>query len=161
MKILEGVKFKEISAGDVHSLGIDEQGNLWAWGSNSSGQLGNGTTTNSSIPIKIKEGTKFRKIASGCYCSLAIDEQGNLWAWGSNLHGQLGNGTTENTSEPIQIMEEIKFKSVTGSTSSWTHSVVIDIEGNVWTAGDNRFGQLGRITEGRTSNLFQRIEIEK
>ena len=217
IQIKEGTKFKEVSAGVSYSLAIDEQGNLWAWGYNRNGQLGDGTTTDSSIPIQIKEGTKFKEVSAGLYHSLAIDEQGNLWAWGDNRYGQLGDGTTTNSSIPIQIKEETKFKEVSsryystlaideqenlwawGNNRGYGHlgneindnisiptqimvgikvkevamgsasggrpySVVIDIEGNVWTAGSNWYGQLGRKTDEyfsgmKSSYTFQRIEI--
>ena len=217
VQIKEGTKFKKVGSGHWYSLAIDEQGNLWAWGYNRNGQLGDGTTTNSSIPIQIKEGTKFKEVSAGLYHSLAIDEQGNLWAWGDNRYGQLGDGTTTNSSIPIQIKEETKFKEVSsryystlaideqenlwawGNNRGYGHlgneindnisiptqimvgikvkevamgsasggrpySVVIDIEGNVWTAGSNWYGQLGRKTDEyfsgmKSSYTFQRIEI--
>ena len=161
VKILEGTKFKEISAGNSHCLAIDEDGNLWSWGQNHMGQLGDGTTTNSNIPVKILEGTKFKKISAGYYCSSAIDEEENLWSWGLNSEGQLGNGTTTNINIPVKILEGTKFKNVAiGSAAGGrAYSVAIDIDGNVWTTGNNFFGQLGRNQMKDNDHTFQRIEI--
>ncbi len=49
----------KLVAGGSHNLVVDERGNLWAWGNNNCGQLGDGTTDNSMVPIQIKQGTKF------------------------------------------------------------------------------------------------------
>ena len=58
-------KIAKISAGIQHNLAIDEEGNLWAWGVNYYGELGDGTTTVRRVPIQIKNGTKFKEIAAG------------------------------------------------------------------------------------------------
>ncbi len=78
---------------------------LESWGYNSSGQLGNGTTTNSSVPtpVSLPSGVGVTSSAAGGYHSLAIGTDGNLYAWGQNGFGQLGNGTTTNVSTPIVI----------------------------------------------------------
>ena len=92
-----------MSAGEKHSLAIDYEGNLWSWGYNIYGQLGDGTTTEKLNPIKITEGIKFEKVYARCYSSLAIDVNGNLWSWGSNGNGELGDGTTTDRLTPVQI----------------------------------------------------------
>jgi len=88
-----GTKFKLADAGSVHSAAIDESGNLWTWGYNKYGRLGDGTTTDKSTPILIKSGIKFKNLSAGYNYTLAIDELGKLWAWGYNNVGQLGDGT--------------------------------------------------------------------
>lgn len=86
------IVFKEISVGENHTLAIDSDGNLWAWGYNDRGQLGTENTNFSVCPIQIKKGTKFSKVAAGQWYSLAIDEDGNLWSWGYQGGGRLGDG---------------------------------------------------------------------
>lgn len=116
-----------------HTLGIDAEGNLWAWGRNKNGELGNGTTENSSKPIQIMKGTKFKKVdTSASWTSFAIDEDGNLWGWGNNSQGQLGNETKgSNVTTPLKIAEGIRFKDI----SAGLYNVAIDEEGNLWTWG--------------------------
>src|SRR2546422_7779311 len=60
-------------------------GPAWAWGWNGYGQLGNGTTTDSSTPVAVSmpTGVTFTAIAAGLYFSLALDSSGHAWAWGS------------------------------------------------------------------------------
>ncbi len=140
-------KIAKIAAGGFHSLAIDEEGNLWAWGANDKGQLGDGTTSRRLTPVPIMEGTKFKEIVATNH-SLAIDEEGNLWAWGYNSDGQLGNGGSGNITvskapcqtEPVQIKSGTKFKKI--AASNW-HSLAIDEDGNLWVWGMNHIGQLG------------------
>ena len=93
---------KEVSLGNKHSAAIKEDGSLWMWGWNDNGQLGDGTTTNTSTPIKILEDVK--EVSLGQGYSAAIKEDGSLWMWGQNDYGQLGDGTTEDRYTPICIM---------------------------------------------------------
>src|SRR5262249_14314493 len=84
-------------------------GTLWSWGSNSLGQLGNGSTVSQSSPIQIGASTSWTSIQAGGLSSsssnfaLATQSNGSLWAWGDNSNGGLGNGTTVNSSSPVQI----------------------------------------------------------
>jgi alpha-tubulin suppressor-like RCC1 family protein len=103
VKIKDGTSFASVAAGRYHSLALDKDGSLWAWGLNEDGELGDGTTSNKHTPVKIKEGTSFASIAAGNRHSLAIDEDGGLWAWGANWFGQLGDGTTTDRDKPVQI----------------------------------------------------------
>jgi hypothetical protein len=139
-----------------HSLAIDANGGLWAWGYNWGGQLGDGTTENRSSPVKIKSGTHFASVSAGYDHSLAIDDDGGLWAWGSNGRGQLGNGTSgwdENKNEPIKIKDGTRFLSITAGGASMMsvipvgHSLAIDENGGLWAWGTNWGGHLGDGTD--------------
>ena len=83
-----------IAAGFDHSLARTSTGQVLAWGSNDYGQLGNGTTTNSSTPVAVSlpSGTTITAIAGGSFHSLALSSSGQVLAWGRNYEGQLGNG---------------------------------------------------------------------
>ena len=75
----------DVASGYYHVLALDQDNNLWAWGRNNKGQLGNDTTTNSNTPIQIFKGHKFRKIAAGNNISAAIDFNGHVYQWGNNV----------------------------------------------------------------------------
>jgi len=79
-------KWEFVSAGGGHTVALDEDGQLWAWGRNNYGQIGYGTTTNSNIPVLVEvEGVgKWKHASAGWNCTLAIDENGSLWTWGGN-----------------------------------------------------------------------------
>jgi YD repeat-containing protein len=91
IQIKSGTKFSSVSARNSRTLAIDTSGNLWAWGYNGNGLLGDETTTDSSTPIQIKSGTTFSSVTAGNYHTLAIDISGDLFFWGCNNSGQLGN----------------------------------------------------------------------
>ena len=94
----------KLSFGD-HSAVITEDGSLYTWGRNGYGQLGNGTTTNSSIPIKIMDNVDSVSLEHSH--GAAITKDGSLYTWGDNEYGQLGNGTTTDSLVPIKIMDNV------------------------------------------------------
>ena len=103
---ISGIHFVQVVAGDSHSLGLTSEGPVFAWGNNSSGQLGNGITTSSSTPVQVTgvggSGmlTGVTSIAAGAFHSLALTATGVI-AWGSNDYGKLGDGTTTQRSTPV------------------------------------------------------------
>ncbi len=115
-------------------MAIDESGNLWAWGENRYGQLGDGSKENRSSPVQIKASTKFKEVGVYGSHTMAIDESGNLWAWGDNSYGQLGDGTKEDRSTPVQINAGTKFKVVKAFRND---TFAIDERGNLWNSDAN------------------------
>jgi hypothetical protein len=94
------------SVGGGHSLFIKADGRLWAMGSNSSGQLGDGSTTSRSSPIEVASGVS--AVAAGNGHSLLVTTDGPLWAVGYNSDGQLGDGTTTDRNMPVQVASRIR-----------------------------------------------------
>lgn len=82
VSLIDGV-IVDIAAGTDHNLALDQQGNLWAWGRNDYGQIGNGTTIDQCTPTQIMRGHKFKKISAGNNISAAIDVDGYLYVWGN------------------------------------------------------------------------------
>lgn len=116
-----------------HSLAIKTDGTLWAWGSDASGQIGNGSiiTGNQLNPTQIQiPGGPWQSVSAGDEHSLAIKMDGTLWAWGSNADGQLGDGTTSNKTSPFSVAGTWKFVSAGGR-----HSVGIKTDGTLWRWG--------------------------
>ncbi|WP_426483055.1 T9SS type A sorting domain-containing protein [Chryseobacterium sp. R2ACT005] len=132
--------WKTVSAGTFHSLGIKTDGTLWAWGNNQFGYLGDGTTTNRTIPTKIGTATDWEDIAVGESHNLGLKSNGSLWAWGMNINGGLGDGTTIGKLIPIQIGTATNWKSITAGNY---YSVAIKTDGTLWAWGYNGHGQLG------------------
>jgi len=97
--------FCQISAGSNHSLAIDKNGKIWAWGNNGYGELGDGTTNSKITPVAVAgQNRTFCKINSGLFCSLAIDKHGGAWAWGgTNFNGELGNGSITSSLTPMRV----------------------------------------------------------
>lgn len=117
---------------------------MWAWGLNSSGQLGDATTTRRSAPVKIPVLTSVAVIAAGATHSAAIKTDGSLWIWGSNASNQLGDGTTTTRTSPIRVTALSDVSAVALGTS---HTLAVQkADGSVWAWGLNTNGQLGNGT---------------
>ena len=144
-----GTIFTAIAAGSDHSLALDQNGHAWAWGNNFEGQLGNGSTTNSSVPVAVDmpTGVIFTKIiaAAGSYHSAALDQDGRAWDWGDNFSGELGNGTTTMSTTPVMVALPASTSFTVLAIGSY-HSVALDPGGNAWTWGDNQEDELGNGT---------------
>jgi alpha-tubulin suppressor-like RCC1 family protein len=113
----------------------------WAWGGNSSGQLGDGTTVNKSSPIQIGASADVAFIAVAASGSAAyIKNNGTLWMFGSGLGGVLGQGNTTSYSSPVQVGTGTTWAAVAVG-SSITRAIKTD--GTLWAWGDNTSGQLG------------------
>jgi alpha-tubulin suppressor-like RCC1 family protein len=92
-----------ISAGELHTVALKNDGTVWAWGRNNYGQLGDGTTTDSDTPVQASGLTGITAIAAGESHTVALKNDGTLWAWGRNNYGQLGDGTTTDSDTPVQV----------------------------------------------------------
>ena len=131
----------KISAGCYHGLALRSDGTVWAWGMNSSGQLGDGTTTQRTVPEEVISGTvQATAICAGGYHSLAIKSGGSLWAWGMNSYGELGDGTTTEHNSPEQITG---LSGATQICAGQYHSLAMRNDGSVWAWGNGFNGQLG------------------
>lgn len=114
--------WQDISAGNYHSLGV-KNGELYSFGHNTFGQLGNNSNEHSSLPVKVGSKSDWVKVRTGNYHSLAIDSSGSLWSWGLNSHGQLGLGdNTNNRNAPTKIsgvwqaFEDFTFSNLSNSS---------------------------------------------
>ncbi len=135
-----------VTCGYNHSLVLKSDGTVWACGSNSYGQLGDGSTTDSNTLIQVSDLADITDIAGGQYHSLALKSDGTVWAWGSNSYGQLGDGSYTDKSTPGQILN---FGGIIAIACGETHNLALKSDGTVWAWGRNDYGQLG---DGTTSD---------
>jgi len=139
--------FRVISAGSSHTAAITMSNELWVWGNNNSGQLGDGTSMRRYLPIRIGSGTSWSYVTAGASFTVAITTSGQLWAWGNNFHGQLGDGTRNTRLTPVRVGTATNWRSVSAGNS---HVVAITTSGQLFAWGNNENGQLGDgTTEGR------------
>ncbi len=135
-----------------HSLALKSDGTVWAWGYNSSGQLGDGTATNRKTPVQVSGLSNVQAIAAlGSHC-LALKSDGTVLAWGNNYSGQIGDGTTTNRYTPVQVLSGIV--AIAGGNG---HSLAIKTDGNVWAWGWNGKGQIG---DGTTTNRYTPVQVQ-
>ena len=156
--------YLQVSAGYSYSLALGSDGNAYAWGNNSHGQLGDGTTSERHAPVRVKTPDRstypdlpadftYLQVSAGGDHSLALGSDGNAWAWGSNTYGQLDNNTASGTSDanpvpmrvrdPASPTDTSKGLQATQVSAGYTHSLAVGSDGNAWAWGDNSNGQLG------------------
>lgn len=149
----DGVKIKEIAAGDSHVLALDLDGNVWVWGRNNDNQLGLANTTEAILPTKLELGQRIVKVAAGYNQSFAITDDNKLIAWGLNENGELGIGTNDEKAEPTMIKN---VKNVLDIAVGRTHSILVTTNGEVYTTGNNSYGSLSGTVSKR--NRFAKVE---
>lgn len=156
-----GIRIRAISAGCDHSLAITSAGRLLAWGYNKEGELGNGTTTSSDVPVRVKlpSGAIASIIAGGCYHSIAMTSAG-LFGWGRNDNGQLGNGTTTSSDVPVPISIVRRGPPIGRPVSLFAgcfHTLVLFSKGAILAWGYNALGQLGN---GTTTDSSTAVSVQ-
>lgn len=158
-------------ASNSSSYAICTNGTLWAWGSNNSGQLGNGSFINSFFPVQVSGLTNIIAVAgsSPAYYqinfpahTLALKDDGTVWAWGYGGNGQLGVGTYASSNIPLQVSG---LSGVIAISCGANSSYALKNDGTVWSWGRNEYGQLGNGTTIinniplQISNLSNVVEI--
>jgi alpha-tubulin suppressor-like RCC1 family protein len=167
--VLEGVR--AVSAGGDHSLALLSNGTVVAWGSNGSGELGNGTTTSSQVPVKVNlslpSGVTVTAISAGLEHSLALLSNGTVRAWGEDLFGELGDGTFTRSINPAAVCavgamapcSEGNGNVLTGASAiaaGADHSIALLGGGSAVAWGDNEQGELGN---GSSSPLESNVPL--
>jgi alpha-tubulin suppressor-like RCC1 family protein len=150
IKIMDDVA--QVAAGSSHTLAIKTDGSLWAWGSNSYGELGDGTTSPKTTPTKILD--NISQVSAGSNHSIAISSDNILYSWGINDYlGILVDGTSNATLLPISIYNE-----VLEVDASRNNTIFLTSDGSVFAFGDNSNGQLGY--ENSDFNVPVKIPID-
>ena len=150
---LAGVKVAAISAQALHCLALASDGRVFAWGENSVGQLGNGTTNNSSEPVAVDlsgalAGKTVTAIAAGSGYSLALTAAGEIFGWGYNGRGALGDGTNITRLSPVAVdLSGLPLGAkVTSLAAGADFRLALTSDGKIVAWGCNDFGQLGDST---------------
>lgn len=139
-------RWKMVATGSFFTLGIKSDGSLWAWGRNSNGQLGDGTTVDRPKPVRV--GENFAFVAAGISSSLGIKADGTLWGWGSNFAGTLGDGTKTDRHTPVLIGSGYTFVDTLSA-----QTLALKTDGTLWTWGTNTFG----LGDGTTTSALSPI----
>jgi len=154
--LVEGnLKAKSIAAGGIsslwgwqgypfksdHTCAVDLDGDVYCWGYNTSGQLGNKDNKTSFIPVKVSGIKNINQITSGAKHSCALNNAGEVYCWGEGTNGQLGNGLSDNQSSPVKVinLDNNTVQIIAGGESTCT----LNNSGEVFCWGSNRWRQLG------------------
>ena len=149
-----------IATGGAHSCASLTDGTVWCWGANDRGQLGNGTFSFSSPPVKVNKLKNVTAIAAGGAHSCALLADETVWCWGANSTGQLG---LDATSDGCRFLGDIvpcsvnpvpvrSISNVAAIAAGKDYTCARLTDGTVQCWGANSWGQLGRDTSlGSTS----------
>ena len=132
----------QISSGRYNTCGIKTDGTLWCWGSNGSGQLGQGDASDRSTATQVGVATNWANVSTGGAHVCATKTDGTLWCWGANTNGQVGVGDNTNRTTPTQVGTDTTWTQVSGANAS-SHSCGIKSNGTLWCWGLNTYGRLG------------------
>jgi alpha-tubulin suppressor-like RCC1 family protein len=130
-------------AGGYQSIAICPDSTVATWGSNDNGQLGNGLSTDSSVPISLNSITNVIAVSSGYSYYLALTESGEVWSWGTNQNGELGNNSNTNSNTPVQING---LSNITDIAGGFNQSIALKSDGTVWVWGNGSDGAMGNST---------------
>lgn len=156
-------EFIHVESGRTHSMAIDKNGSLWAWGNNSLGELGDGTTTPRGVPKKVMDNVK--SVAAGDRFTVAVKNDGTLWTWGDNRSGQTGDGTggssigTGGTYDAITLLPKKVMENVKAVSAGIQSVYAIKNDDTLWAWGGNQAGEIGNGTAGFDNSQLTPVKI--
>ena len=130
------------------SHAITADGKLYSWGSNSAGEIGDGTTTYRKEPVAVDmsgalAGKTVAKVAGSSLHTLALTTEGKVYSWGENFGGQLGLGDTTDRLTPQLVEGALVGKTIVAISASTSHNLVLASDGTVYGWGNNIYGTVG------------------
>ena len=161
-----GTTVSAIAAGTDHDLAVTSTGAVYAWGLNSTGQLGDGSTASSSLPVPVQlpPGVIVTAVAGGAGHSLALTSTGVVYAWGDDTHGQLGDGANAEEDTPVTVdlpagVTVTAIAAGDGDPDGLTggYSLALTSTGVVYAWGDNASDDLG---DGSTTDSSVPVPVQ-
>jgi alpha-tubulin suppressor-like RCC1 family protein len=127
-----------ISSGNDDSVALDSSGRVWDWGANNLGQLGDGNTSDSAVPVEVSLPAQAVQIFSGGDSKkdgseIALLSNGEVWAWGDDVDGELGDGGSGYSDRPVEV-QGLSGDIVAVATDAYS-SYALESSGEVWTWG--------------------------
>jgi alpha-tubulin suppressor-like RCC1 family protein len=133
--------FQDVKAGWDHSCGLTTDARILCWGSNVTGQLGDGSRTVSFTPVPVIGNREFASVSTGTYHSCGITSDNRLFCWGWNSYGQLGIASSAwDNPVPTEVAGGRRYRAV---EAGQFHTCAISTDGRTYCWGRNRKGQLG------------------
>jgi len=154
---------QRVVLGTYFTVALKDDGTMLAWGNNTQGQLGDGTTVTKVNPVVVADAlgnpiTGIQSIAAGLNHALALKNDGTMLAWGVNNLGQLGDGTTLSKSNPVVVTDALgsPISGVISVTAGDNYNVALKNDGTMLAWGYNNVGQLG---DGTTATKFNPVVV--
>jgi alpha-tubulin suppressor-like RCC1 family protein len=151
-----GLRFRQVSAGGVHTCGVATGNLAYCWGTNIFGQFGDGTTSNdlTPTPVAVAGGLRFHEVDAGSLHTCGLTPGNLAYCWGDNFFGLLGDGTTTNRLTPVAVAGGLRFRQVSGGENFHTCGVATGNRAYCW--GTNFTGELG---DGTTTTRLTPVAV--
>ncbi len=170
------------TGGSGSSCAVSSAGNVYCWGANTAGQLGDNSTSLRSTPVRVIKGDSFAIDNDGTYLSniekvnmgygyngnaCAVSNSGNIYCWGYGAGGILGNGTTDNKFYPVRVVkgeaqetdnDGTFLDNIKDVSNNIRHTCAVSNSGYVYCWGSNTYGQLGN---NSTTQSYVPIQVLK
>jgi len=155
---MNGKVITQISAGPSHTCALDTAGQVYCWGNNSNGQLGDNSTVNSNIPVAVNttvgtgdmDGKIIAQVAARVSFTCALDTLGQVYCWGINNNNQLGDGSTTDSATPVAVnttagVSAMNNKKITQIAAGGLQACALDVAGQIYCWGQTLYynGKLG------------------
>lgn len=150
---------QSFDGGVRHSVFLCSDSTVMAVGENKNGELGNGTTTNSTTPVPVSNLTGIISVSAGQGFTLFLKNDSTVWACGDNTYGQLANGTNISSNVPFQIPS---LTNIIAISAGFKHSLFLKNDGTVWACGANVFAPIlggGMLGDGTQTNRKTPVKV--
>ena len=149
--VLAGKTIKQISAGENHTCAIASDNRAYCWGSNKNGQLGNGSTADSRVPVAVNTsgvlvGKTIKEVTTGGFHTCALDTSSKMYCWGLNSSGRLGGGLTSilsNVPVAVNMSGALAGKTIKQMSTGYSSTCAIASDNRAYCWGSGNNGQLG------------------
>jgi YVTN family beta-propeller protein len=162
----DGTPFVDVLAvatGDDQSVAVRTDGSVWAWGNNSAGEVGDGTTTQRLNPVRVIDNqdallSGVVAVSTASFVTLALKADGTVWGWGGNNAGQIGDGSKTRRLQAVQtrLSDGSPLTDVIAISLGYDHALAQTADGTLWAWGYNGQGQLG---DGTTTWRLNPVQV--
>ena len=139
VSVIGGHSFVQISSGGNHVVALKENGEVWAWGANQQGEIGDGAGGSRTSPVQVLI-SDVVGVCTGFQFSRYLKSDGSAWGAGYNYRGMLGDGTITSRYSPVSMLGDHRFVQLQGGLY---HSISLRSDGVAMCCGWNEYGQLG------------------
>lgn len=143
-----GLGFAHVSANYNTTCAVKSNGQLFCWGSNMYGQVGDGTIISKTQPVSIDPGTSYSQVSTGQFHSCGLTTDQKIKCWGQNFYGQLGNNSTTESLVPVLVNSAANYTQVSVGNE---FTCALKTDGAIHCWGRNDSGQLGNGTTTQSS----------
>ena len=165
--VLAGKTLTQIAAGTDATCALDSTGTAYCWGDNNSGQLGDGSSSGSNVPVAVDTngvlaGKTLIQITLAGDAACALDSAGAAYCWGQDGGGELGNRSTSDSDVPVavDIAGVLAGKTLTQIAAGTAATCALDSTGTAYCWGDNNYGQLGDGNSGDSSGSDVPVAVD-